>query len=116
MSLSNMKCYLLLPMLLAQVMCDNMVPSSPEIFYGGFLPILRQVDSESTEHSDILPEERKSRQIPVFEEDETSKNKRNSRVYRFKEGDARTHLKKTFLSQKTFPVHKEKSPNFPLGT
>ena len=105
-----MKCYLLLPMLLAQVMCDNMVPSSPEIFYGGFLPILRQVDTESTEHSDILPEERKSRQIPDFEE------MRNSRVYRFKEGVSRNHLKETFFSQKTFPLHKEKSPQFPLGT
>ena len=77
--------------------------------------MLRRVDSELTENSDILPEERNSRQFPVFD-DETSEIKRNSRVFKFTEGDARNHLKKTFFSKNIFPVHKEKNPKFPLGT
>ena len=110
--ISKMKCCLLLPVLLTQVTCDQLVPSSPEIFYGGFLPML---NAELTENSDMLPEKRKSRQLPVFE-DNTSENKRSSRVFQFKEGDARNHFKKTFFSKKIFPVHKEKNPKFPIGT
>ena len=114
--ISKMKPYLLLPVL-TQVICDNLVPSSPEIFYGGFVPMLLQSDSEMTEnkHSDILPEERNSRQMPLFE-DTIIDNKRNSRFFRFQEGDARNQLKKSYFSKNIIPVHKDNNPKFPLGT
>ena len=65
--MSMMKCYVLLPVL-TQVICDQLVPSSPEIFYGGFVPML-QIDSALTanEDGDTLPEERNSRHLPFLE-------------------------------------------------
>mgnify|MGYP003336048591 CR=1 FL=1 len=62
-----MKCLALLPVL-TQVMSDKLVPSSPEIFYGGFVPILVISESESTESSEVLPEERRSRHLSLIED------------------------------------------------
>ena len=110
-----MKPCLLLPVL-TQVLCDDLVPSSPEIFYGGFVPMLLPSDLEMTEnkHSDILPEERTSRNMPIFE-DAITDNKRNSRFFRFQKGDARSQLKKSYLSKNIIPIHKDNNPKFPLG-
>ena len=112
--LSMMKCLALLPVL-TQVICDQLVPSSPDIFYGGFVPML-QSESELTEYKhsdDSLPEERNSRHLPIFE-DAVIENKRNSRFFRFNEGDARNQLKKTYFSKNIIPVHKDSNPKFPL--
>lgn len=74
-------------------------------------------DSEMTgnKHSDLLPEERHSRQMPIFE-DAIKENERNSRFFRFQEGDARNQLKKSYFSKNIIPVHKDNNPKFPLGT
>ena len=111
--MSMMKCLALLPVL-TQVICDQLVPSSPEIFYGGFVPML-QIDSALTanEDGDTLPEERNSRHLP-FLENAVIENKRNSRFFRFNEGDARNQLKKTYFSKNIIPLHKNSNPEFPL--
>ena len=113
-STSMMKCWVLLS-LLTQVICDKLVPSSPEIFYGGFVPMIVKSESDSTESSEVLPEERRSRHLSLIE-DETEENNIISRVYRFKEGDEKNQLKKTFLSQNIIPFHKGNKPKFPKGT
>ena len=107
--------YFLLISPISLAVCDKLVPSSPEVFYGGFTPIIVNLKTESRK-SEIIPEERKSRQLPPFFEDEYI-YQRKSRIFRFDEADAKNRLKKTFYSSiKNVPVHRDRNPKFPLGT
>jgi len=104
--------YFLLISPISLAVCDKLVPSSPEVFYGGFTPIIVNLKTESRK-SEIIPEERKSRQLPFFEDEYIYQRK--SRIFRFDEADAKYRLKKTFYSSiKNVPVHRDRNPKFPL--
>ena len=90
------------------VICLNnakhILPSSPEVFYGGFKPILTR-DNFASETRSILPTERISHSLPKL-----SKSKLKYLKYGKKKSEKSEHRRKS----KNLPFHKDSKPTFPL--
>ena len=94
--------------------CDNNLPSSPEVFYGGFKPMT--VISEPVTSSDNRRSSKiEARNINFGDGYQSYSKAKTPRIYKFREGDAHNKRKHpNFRRGKHFSFHKNSKPSFPL--
>ena len=93
-------------LLIPPVFCERGLPSSPEVFYGGFVPMWVQTKADSmfSENRNI---ERKSKSLDIDRSYKKSelKNRKPNR---------NTIAKKEHAKDKKLLLHKDSIPTFPL--
>ena len=98
-------------LLIPPVFCERGLPSSPEVFYGGFVPMWVQTKADSmfSENRNI---ERKSKSLDIersYKKSELKNRKSN------KNSDKHyTKVKKGHTKEKKVLQHKDSIPTFPL--
>ena len=98
-------------LLIPPVFCERGLPSSPEVFYGGFVPMWVQTKTDSM-FSENRNVERKSKSLDIersYKKSELKNRKpnRNSDTYY-------TKAKKGHAKDKKVLLHKDTIPTFPL--
>ena len=98
-------------LIIPSVFCERGLPSSPEVFYGGFVPMWVQTKADSM-FSENRNVERKSKSLDIersYKKSELKNRKPN------KNSDKHyTQAKKVHAKDKKVLLHKDSIPTFPL--
>ena len=93
--------------------CDKNLPSSPEVFYGGFKPMTVISDTLTSDNRRSFKVE--PRNINFGDGYQNNSRARAPRLYKFRDRDAHKKRKHSdFRKGKHFSFHKDSTPSFPL--